>query len=333
MTETYSRANLSGKTHFLIKGIGQVNFAALDLNLLRVLDALFSEGSTVKAADRLAMSQSAVSGALSRLRHALGDQLFIRQGNRLVATDYAAGLKAGLREELERLEALLTPPTVFDPQTAKGTFRIAASDFFAELLMPPLGDFLQKSAPYLRAQLVDLVPNDYVASLELRNADIALIPDLALPEWVNREPLFNSPFHVIARAGNPGIAGLKDGMQMPIDIFCALHHVLFSPEGNLAAMGDASLHRFGKSRQVAMTVPVFSGVCRAVSESDLIALVPAQLASKVARTFGLCVFEPPVKIDPALIIGIWHKRSHNAPMAAWMRSQIFSLMTALDVDA
>lgn len=310
-----------------------MNFATLDLNLLRVLDALFSEGSTVKAADRLAMSQSAVSGALSRLRHALGDQLFIRQGNRLVATDYAAGLEAGLREELERLEALLASPTDFDPQTAEGSFRIAASDFFAELLMPPLGDLLQKAAPRMRAQLVDLVPNDYVASLEQRNADIALVPDLALPEWVNREPLFYSPFHVIARAGNPGIAGLKDGMRMPIDTFCRLHHVLFSPEGNLAAMGDAALQRVGKSRQVAMTVPVFSGVCRAVSESDLIALVPAQLASKVARTFGLRVFEPPMEIAPVLIIGIWHKRSDNASMSAWMRSQIFSLMKALDIYA
>jgi DNA-binding transcriptional LysR family regulator len=122
--------------------------------------------------------------------------------------------------------------------------------------------------------------------------------------------------HELRHARNPSIAGLKDGMQIPMDIFCALHHVLFSPEGNLAAMGDAALHLVGKSRQVAMTVPVFSGVCRAVSESDLIALVPAQLASKVAKTFGLRVFEPPMKIDPALIIGIWHKRSDNAPMAA-----------------
>lgn len=310
-----------------------MNFGTLDLNLLRVLDALFREGSTVKAADRMAMSQSAVSGALSRLRHALNDQLFVRQGNRLVATDYAAAIEIGLREELERLEALLAPRATFDPQTAEGTFRIAASDFFAELLMPPLGDLLQKSAPSIRAQLVDLVPHDYVASLEHRNADIALIPDMVLPEWVNREQLFHSPFHVIARKGNPGIEGLKDGEQMPMDIFCALHHVLFSPEGNLAAMGDAALTRVGKRRQVAMTVPVFSGVCRAVSESDLIALVPAQLASKVADTFGIRVFEPPMEIYPALIICIWHKRSDNAPMTAWMRSQVFDLMMALDVDA
>lgn len=308
-----------------------MNFATFDLNLLRVLDALFREGSTVKAGERMAMSQSAVSGALSRLRHALGDPLFVRQGNRLVATDYAAALKGPVREELERLEIMLALPDAFDPETATGTFRIAASDFFAELLMPPLGDLLHKRAPGLRAQLVDLVPHDYVASLERRNADIALIPDTDLPEWVNREPLFQSPFNVIARAANPGIAGLTAGDTMPMDDFCNLHHVLFSPEGNLAAMGDAALARVGEQRQVAMTLPVFSGVCRAVSESDLIALVPAQLAAKVAANFELAVFEPPMQIDPAVIIGVWHKRSEKTPLAAWMRDHVFGLMRELDI--
>lgn len=307
-----------------------MNFATFDLNLLRVLDALFSDGSTVKAGERLAMSQSAVSGALSRLRHGLGDPLFVRQGNRLVATDYAVALKDPVREELERLEAMLTPPASFDPKTAKATFRIAASDFFAELLMPPLGDFLLRNAPGLRAQLVDLVPKDYVSSLERRNADIALIPHTDLPDWINHEPLFHSPFQVIARAENPKIAGLVPGDTMPMDLFCALHHVLFSPEGNLAAMGDEALARVGKQRQVAMTVPVFSGVCRAVSESDLIALVPAQLAAKVAASFKLAVFEPPMQIEPALIIGIWHKRSDRTPLAVWMRCQVFDFLKALD---
>lgn len=153
-----------------------MNFATFDLNLLRVLDALFSDGSTVKAGERLAMSQSAVSGALSRLRHGLGDPLFVRQGNRLVATDYAVALKDPVREELERLEAMLTPPASFDPKTAKATFRIAASDFFAELLMPPLGDFLLRNAPGLRAQLVDLVPKDYVRALSAGTRILPLSP-------------------------------------------------------------------------------------------------------------------------------------------------------------
>jgi len=308
-----------------------MNFATFDLNLLRVLDALFQEGSTVKAGKRLSMSQSAVSGALSRLRHGLGDPLFVRQGNRLVATDYAVALEEPVREELDRLERILMPPTAFDPGTATGTFRIAASDFFAELLMPPLGDLLHRKAPGLKAQLVDLVPHDYAVSLERRNADIALIPDRELPDWINRAPLFHSPFHVIARRENPVTKGVREGSTMPMAVFCDLHHVLFSPEGNLSAMGDAALARVGRRRQVAMTVPVFSGVCRVVSESDLIALVPAQLAARVAESFNLSVFAPPMPIDPALIIGIWHKRSDMAPLPVWMRDQVFRLMKDLDM--
>lgn len=308
-----------------------MNFATLDLNLLRVLDALLHEGSTVKAGNRLALSQSAVSGALSRLRYALDNPLFVRHGNRLVPTDYAAALKGPLRDELRRIEAILAPPEAFDPATATGTFRIAASDFFAELLMPQLGDLLQRTAPGLRAQLVDLVPHDYVASLEQRNADVALVPQVELPDWVNQATLFHSPFHVIARRANPGIAGLVPGEVMPMDTFCGLHHVLFSPEGNLAAMGDDALRRIGRHRQVAMTVPVFSGVCRAVSESDLIALVPAQLAARVADGFDLSVFGPPMDIEPARIIGIWHKRSDDTPLAGWLREQVFELLRRLDM--
>jgi len=307
-----------------------MNFATFDLNLLRALDALLTEGSTVGAAKRLRLSQSAVSGALSRLRHALDDPLFVRHGNRLVATDYATGLTGPVRQELERIEVMLSPPARFDPQAASGTFRITASDFFAELLMPRLADTLHKEAPGIRAQLVDLFAQDYVASLERRNADLALIPDMTLPDWVSREPLFRSPFHVIARRDNPGVAGLEIGQIMPLDTFCTLRHVLFSPEGNIASLGDAALAQVGRKRQVAMTVPVFSGVCRAVRESDLIALVPAQLAADVAKTFDLCVFQPPMPINPPLIIGIWHKRSETTPLAVWMREQVFGLMRPLD---
>jgi DNA-binding transcriptional LysR family regulator len=117
---------------------------------------------------------------------------------------------------------------------------------------------------------------------------------------------------------------------MSLETFCDLSHVLFSPEGKMSAMGDAALAKVGRKRQVAMTLPVFSGVCRTVSESDLITLVPTQLAQKVSMGFDLKHFTPPFEIAPALIIAIWHKRSDENPMAKWMRQQIFQLMKPLD---
>lgn len=307
-----------------------MNFATFDLNLLRVLDAILREGSTTKAGERLGLSQSAVSNALNRLRYSLKDDLFVRQGNGLVPTDFAASLKDGLRGELNRIEGLLTLPSSFDPSAASGNFKISASDFFAELLMPALGEHLIKSAPMMRAQLVDLVPDDYVDSLERYGADLALIPDIDLPEWVCSEPLFHSSFSVIGRVANPALQAVAPGAEMPMDTFCELSHVLFSPEGKLAAMGDAALAKVGRQRRVAMTLPVFSGVCRVVGESDLIALVPTQLAQKVAGGFGLKVFAPPFEISPVLIIAIWHRRSDENPLSKWMRQQVFDLMKPLN---
>lgn len=307
-----------------------MNFATLDLNLLRILNAVLRDGSTTKAGESLGLSQSAVSNALNRLRHALDDQLFVRHGNQLVPTDFAASIKDGLREELNRLEGLLVSQSDFDPMMARGNFKISASDFFAELLMPALGQHLNMTAPSITAQMVDLVPYNYVESLERYNADIALIPDTNLPDWISREPLFHSSFTVIGRAANPALRDVKAGEELPMSSFCALSHVLFSPEGKTGAMGDVALAKVGQKRQVAMTLPVFSGVCRVVSESDLIALVPSQLAKKVSEDFALNCYKPPFDISPALIVAIWHKRSDENPMSKWMRQQIFDLMKPLD---
>lgn len=309
-----------------------MNFATFDLNLLRVLNALLTEGSTVKAGERLNMSQPAVSGALSRLRHALGDDLFVRHGNRLVATGYAEALALELGEQLDRIEAMLSPQRAFEPAEAHGTFRIAGSDFFADILMPALASRLQRQAPGIRAQLVDLVPSNYVRSLEQYRADLALIPDTATPDWIDKAPAFTSSFVVIARRDHPVIAasGIRQGDVMPIDLFCDLGHVLFSPEGNLRAMGDAALARIGRSREVVLTVPVFSGVVRAVSESDLIALVPRQLAEKLAPSLRLSVFTPPMPVEPALVVGAWHRKSSRDPLHRWVRDLVFELLRPLN---
>lgn len=307
-----------------------MNFATLDLNLLRVLDAILTAGSTTKAGERLGVSQSAVSNALNRLRHALGDDLFVRRGNQLVPTDFAVSIKDGLREELNRLESLLSRNDDFDPRQASETFKIAASDFFAELLMPGLGGVLNRKAPKMVAQLVDLVPENYVESIERYNADLALIPDTDAPDWISREVLFRSSFMVVGRVDNPFLTQIEDGTELPMETFCALSHVLFSPEGKLAAMGDAALAKVGRKRHVAMTLPVFSGVCRVVSASDLVALVPSQLARKFAPEFGLKVLAPPFEIEPVNIIAIWHRRSDANPMAKWMRQQVFDLLKPLE---
>lgn len=308
-----------------------MNMASFDLNLLRVLDAMLRDGSTVKAGARIGLSQPAVSAALGRLRHALDDELFFRRGQGLEPTDYARSLAMPLRTILDELEALLSGPGEFDPATSEASFKISGSDFFAEMLMPRLADEVSRRAPGMRVQLVDLVPDSYVDTLERYEVDIALIPSMSFPDWVDHRAVFWSTFSVIARHGHPRIAraGLAPGDVVPIDLFCDLGHVLFSPEGNLRAMGDAALARVGRQRRVVMTMPVFSGITRAVSESDLIALIPTQLALRLAPIQGLSIYRPPMPVDPVLISMIWHRRSSATPEHRWLRELIAEILAPL----
>lgn len=259
------------------------NLAAFDLNLLRVVDALLQEGSTVRAGERVGLSQPAVSAALKRPRQSLGDDLFVRQGQRLEPTAFAQSLAIPLREMLDGLEVLLSGPGQFDPTTVRARFRLSGSDFFAEMLMPQLADHLSKHAPGITVHLVDLVPDNYVDTLETYTVDLALIPQTDIPNWMGWQPLFTSHFAAIIRRGHPELPrlGLSSGDMLPMDSFCTLHHVAFSVEGGTTLMGDAALARVGRRRRIAMTLPSFYSVHSAVAGSDHIALVPQQMANRL----------------------------------------------------
>lgn len=316
------------KKDFDLKVYTVMDFAAFDLNLMRVLDAVLRDGSTVKAAERLGISQPAVSAALARLRHALDDELFIRQGSRLIPTRRADRLALPLREELLRLEALLSDDGAFDPARAQLTFRIAGADFFAELLMAELTTVIAREAPGIRLQLVDLVRDVYVESLEQFKADIALHPEQSVPDWVERRTLMQLSYVMIAARGQPALkaAGLTPGDVVPIDLFCSLGHVLFSPEGNMAAVGDAALARVGRERRVVLTLPFFSSIFRLVSQTDLVALMPAQLAEHLAPHVDFAMYQPPVTVTSPLLVATWHRRNDRNAAHAWLRAQIFRIL-------
>lgn len=307
-----------------------MNLLTFDLNLLRVLDALLRENSTVAAGRLIGLSQPAVSAALGRLRAALGDPLFVRVGQRLEPTPYALSLAEPLRSALDEVEALLSGPPQFDPAKAVDRFVLSGSDFFAEMLMPALGDHLARLAPGILLQLVDLVPDNHIAPLKTHEVDLALIPQMDAPAWIDWEPLFNSSFAVIARQGHPALTALAPGDEMPLDLLCDLGHILFSPEGQTAAMGDKALAAVGRKRRVVMTLPVFYGVFSTVAGSDHIAFVPQQMAHQMATKLNIDVYATPFPMPTPVIGMYWHKRSTNSPAHRWLRQQISELMRPLN---
>lgn len=308
------------------------NFRTFDLNLLRVLDALLREGSTIGAGRRLGLSQPAVSAALGRLRHALGDPLFVRQGQGLVPTRYATGLEGALRAALDELESALSGPAQFDPAHAQIDFRISGTDFFATMLMPELAAHVRATAPGLRLQLVDLVPDHYIAALEQQNVDLALLPERDFPAWIAHRSLFRAEFCVIARKDHPAIAAEALGPDdtFPMDLFCTLGHVLCSPDGRLHGLGDDALAQAGRSRRVVMSVPVFEGVLQVVAASDLIALFPSRLAARRGPDAGIIRYAPPMHIPPPRLSMIWHRRQSGDPAHAWLRGLVTDILAPLE---
>jgi len=307
-----------------------VNLLSFDLNLLRVLDALLRERSTVRAGDRLGLSQPAVSAALGRLRHALGDPLFVRQGQGMVPTSYALSLETPLRETLQKLEGLLSDPSGFDPANARTDFRISGTDFFSTMLIPALISRIEKRAPGVRLQLVDLVPDNYVETLDRYEVDLGLIPLQEFPAWLEHERLFQASFVVVARSGHPRLRGVSPGETMPLDLFCGLKHALCSPEGKFHGLGDVALARQGLSRRVVITVPVFDGVFNVVSNSDLIALVPEVLALHLASRGGFETYAPPIPVAAPILSMIWHRRMSSDPAHRWMRGEVAQILKPLD---
>ncbi|APE45014.1 LysR family transcriptional regulator [Sulfitobacter alexandrii] len=307
-----------------------MNFGSFDLNLLRVLDALLETRSATHAGQRIGLSQPAVSAALSRLRAALNDPLLVRIGPRLEPTDYALSLAEPLRTLLDQTETILSGPQRFDPSIADDRFRLSGSDFFAEMLMPQLAEKIAQEAPGVRIQLVDLVPDNYAGALERQDVDLAMVPQMDGPSWMEWQPMFRARFSVIARRGHPRLAALPTPGEIDIDTFCDLSHVLFSPEGNLAAMADAALAKVGRKRRVVMTLPVMYGVCSAVAETDYVAVVPEQLARKISTKLNLQVLPPPVTMPEPMIGMIWHRRRTNAAAHGWIRGVIADILAPLD---
>tara|TARA_R110000744_G_scaffold20039_3_gene52615 strand:+ start:1078 stop:2013 length:936 start_codon:yes stop_codon:yes gene_type:complete len=311
-----------------------MNLLTFDLNLLRVLDALLQEQSTVKAGARIGLSQPAVSSALGRLRLSLGDPLFLRQGQRIVPTDFARSLELPLRRMFDDLESMLSGAADFDPAAATNRFKIAGSDFFAEMLMPPLARALFDRAPGMKVHLVNAKPDDYIGTLENDEADMALVTGLDLPDWIDHVPVFKSYFVMIARNGHPKLeqAGVTTGDTVPLDVLCDLSHAFMSPQGRTRGFGDAALARVGRERRVVMSLPVFSGVYNLVAQSDVVALIPSPLASKVADRLNLSIYKLPMLVHPSHISLAWHKRSTSNPAHRWLRDVVMEILTPLDED-
>lgn len=311
--------------------IDRMNFAAFDLNLLRVFDALVRERSATRAGERIGLSQPAVSSALGRLRALLDDQLFVRRGAEMVPTPRAEALAPALRDALAQIERALTGDERFDPAKAERTYALLGADFFSLLVMPRLYAAVARQAPKVRLRLVDSARGDVERLLLEDGIDLALERPLSVPDWISSELMFVSPFVMVAAKAHPRIAaaGVAPGQPLPLDLFCTLPHAIRSIDGSMGGLMDEALAAQGRRREVVLALPHFHGVALAVAGSELIAALPVQFATAMAGELGLAVYAPPFPSPAPEIRMYWHSRHDRNPAHQWLRAQVQAVIADL----
>lgn len=305
-----------------------MNIASIDLNLLRIFDALMQERSVTRAGERVGLSQPAVSAALNRLRYMLGDQLFVREGNAMVPTPRAVTLSPVVREAMARIEQVLSEQAIFDPEKSTRTFRLLGSDYFSSMLMPDLSARFRQAAPNALLQFLDGGPRAMAHALSDGAVDLTLGPPIDIPEWTAFQFLFKSRLVAAAAENGPlAKAGVAAGDTIPIDLFCALPQAMCSTDGGLSTTVDAALAAGGRKRQVVLTLPHFHAVAMALSRGDLVGSLPAQFAELAAKQLGLTIYELPVGHEEMDIGMYWHRRFDRDGAHLWLRAQVEAILS------
>jgi len=296
-----------------------MNVHEIDLNLLRVFDAVLHEKGVTPAARRLGLTQPAVSNALARLRKRLGDPLFVRTPRGVDATPFARELAEPVRQALALLESALAHGPGFDPATATRAFRFYMSDLGQIEFLPPLVERVQRDAPAVRLEAVALEVEDIADALAAGGLDLAVgfLPGLSAP--VRRQALFKDPYLCLMRADH-------EIKSLTKKTFLSASHALVTYRGGHRVIEEA-MERAGVARRIALRVPHFTVVPMVLERTNLILTLPARVARVFERRGKLKALPPPVPIPLAEVAVHWHERFEADPGNRWLREQLLDLFT------
>lgn len=303
--------------------IHMVNIAKLDLNLLIALEALLEEASVGRAAQRVALSQPAMSHSLNRLRTLLGDPLLVRVGARMQLTTRGEALRHPVREVLARARDLLVTAH-FDPATSTRTFRLFMSDYAADLLLPPLVRQLRAKAPgvSIRAHasgISSLDPAQLAGAVDLA---VSCVPDRFKGFYQQR--LFTDRDALAVRCGHSLLS-----RSVTPDVFLQAGHVAVAGPEFAADPVDDWLRKEGRRRNVVLTVPHYLQALQVVAESDLIAVIPERLIQADAEARDLEVVAVPLDVGTFDEYQLHPATSHADPGSVWLREVLQSVAKSL----
>jgi DNA-binding transcriptional LysR family regulator len=296
----------------------------LDLNLLRVFDALLDSGSVSQAADRLHLSIPATSRALGRLRHAMNDQILVRAGRGMVPTPFAQRAAARVKTLLEDADQLRLE-TTGAPSTWRRTFAIRINDALSPVLAPRLTRIVADEAPHVQLRFV--AQESMKADL-LRNGTLDLdvgVGDPAPPDVLS-SVLFTDIFVAVVSA----TSDLGRRSSLTLTDLCSVPHVSASRRGLDRGPIDDALERAGLSRRVVAVVPTYAVGALMALEDDVLCLIPSRLASHLQeRGVPIHAHQVPVDLPIATIEQRWHRRADADPASRWLRSAVVAATASL----
>jgi LysR family transcriptional regulator, nod-box dependent transcriptional activator len=292
-----------------------MDFRGLDLNLLVALDALLAERNVTRAGARLHLSQSAMSGALARLRQFFGDDLLAQSGRAMVLTPLAASLAGPVRDILFQVQTTVAAKAEFVASESDRRFTIMASDFVLMALMAEVMPRVEREAPRVTFDLRKVTTSG-IELLDRGEIDFLVVPEIFATDAHPREKLFEEGYTCVVWTEND-----KVGERMSFDKYLALGHVAIAIEESRASgFEEWFLRHYGFRRRIEVVAPTFALVAPLVIGTNRIATVPAGLAEYSARYLPIRVVPLPVEIPERVETLQWPRFQDDDPGSQWLRA-------------
>ena len=294
----------------------RLNMGALDLNLLKVLDAIIQERNLTRAGQRLGLSQPAVSHALARLRYMLGDELFVRNPEGMQPTPRAEQIAQPVREALRVLTATLAP-WHFDPAQSTRSFNLLVSNYAARAVVPPLSRKVAEAAPGVSLDIRPVGARNVLDQLDAGAADVALTKLVEGGERFKCVRIADDDFVALLDRQHP-IANLP---ELSAECLATIPHVAVTSSDDHTGFVDDALGALGLTRTIAARVPFLSIVLMLVG-TDRLTIVPRRAAIGLTMVCPLVLRELPFPSPRTELSMIWHRGLDKDPAQQWLRSMV-----------
>lgn len=289
----------------------------IDLNLLTVFDVLIEEQNVTRSADRLAMSQPAVSHALGRLRRQLDDPILIKSAGGMKASPRALQIHAELHDALKQIEKAVSPQPSFDPSRSKRKFDIATTDYVESLLLPRLLSHIQDQAPGIELNIHHLAASLPLDEIEKGKIDIATVWSTKTPKRFRSKRLLQDNYLCAVASDHPIV-----GQKLTMDTYLTLDQLVVAPARTRDEVSKSLFAGTEKRPRVIANMPHFLAALHAASESGAVVTGPALLLNKFQDVFNLHLMKLPFELTPTKIDLVWHDFKSSDPGLAWLRAQL-----------